>query len=202
MQGVKKRTPSHRPNSVRAITITALLLCCPWHSSSAKKRKVSDGRPTSAVVVEFRKLIREGALLNPSGWQQAARLFEGADPFPADGSIHVMSAAGIVGETQSDDSSAEVQSKWDDSYGTVDSRMRYILPKERTCGSISIYHLAKVRGTWKIKGRLTTRLAAIGPAIVYVTAVRDKTKNSVVRKNAIKTLVILKQQQGELGDRC
>ena len=189
--------------------MTMLILCLGTIAQVPK----SHGKPTELVVKQYEKFIADGALLTPESWQLAAKLFDSANPYPKNGVIFLTSTSGLIGETWSDGHQARVETKWADSYGSIDSALRY-KPIDSTGSMLTfyVYDLAltdkylndkgKVTtGTWqwKIKGPLKNRSATLRGAIRYVTKMRDKSDDPIIKKNADKTLVILRRMQHQCG---
>lgn len=166
-------------------------------------------KPTELLIKQYEKLAAEGSLLTPDGWSRASILFDRSDPYPPDGEIQLKSGPGVIGETQRSGDHAEVWTKWGDYYGTIDSYLRYKppAPKGRIMleESFSLVFVdrphggavtAGSSGQWLIKGPLHTRSADIPHAIRYVEAMRDKSNDPVIRRNADKTITDLKRFTG------
>lgn len=165
------------------------------------------GKASEVVVIQYEKLIREGALLTPQGWEKASKLFSHPSPYPKDGKILLTSTAALVGEISVNGDRATVETKWGDDYGSIDSALRY-KPIE-AAGSEPIYSIlsgdeyqlvrnvsatgnASSVGEWKIDGP-QLRHATPQSAIRYVTDMRDRSNDAVIKKNANKTLAVLQR---------
>jgi hypothetical protein len=173
-------------------------------------------KPTELVIRRYEKFIADGSLLTPEGWKRASKLFDTLDPYPRNGEIWVVSTGGLIGEDWVKGDRAQVETKWNDSFGTIDSSLRLKPPVPR--GSImmgEIFSLVFVHqpprtkgtgealeapgvGEWKIEGSHRVRTATIPVAIRYVTEMRDQSNDSNIRRNADKTIAALKR----LGHGC
>jgi hypothetical protein len=161
---------------------------------------------TELLIKRYEKLVADGSLLTPQGWARASNLFERSDAYPADGEIQLISAPGIIGETQRNGDRAKVETKWGDFYGTIDSHLRYkpITPPVRVMleesFSVVFVHQAGAKedapgdsGDWLIEGPLRTRSADIPHALRYVERMRDQSNDPTIRRNADKTVTALKR---------
>jgi hypothetical protein len=173
-------------------------------------------KPTELVIRRYEKFIADGSLLTPEGWKRASKLFDTSDPYPRNGEIWVVSTGGLVGEDWVKEDRAQVETKWNDSFGTIDSSLRLKPPD--ASGSImmgEIFSLVFIHqpsgtkgageasetaglGEWKIEGPRHVRTATVPVAIRYVTEMRDRSNDPVIRRNADKTIAALKR----LGHRC
>jgi hypothetical protein len=174
-------------------------------------------RPTELVIRRYEKLIANGALLTPEGWKRASGLFERSDPYPRDGEIQIVSTGGSVGEDWMRGDEAQVGTKWNDFYGTLDAALRYkpapdggsimmgqIFPMIRTHPELGTDERGRTTGTtrlgeWKIKCTQRVRFATIPVAIKYVEELRDQSNDSVIRENANKTIAALKKLRHGCG---
>jgi hypothetical protein len=177
------------------------------------------GKPTERVVRQYEKLIADGALLTPEGWEKTSRIFARSNPYPKDAEVLLTSQAGLIGETWVRGDRAEVERKWTDYRGSIGSDLRYkpadpaissVLPAAYdyslvfTNRHIDIEERGATRevlGTWgwKIEGPQSERWATVEKAIIYVTAMRDKSNDPAIRKNANKTIAILKRLNARCG---
>jgi hypothetical protein len=172
---------------------------------------VSNGKATERVVVRFEKFIASGAMLTPQGWSETAKLFDQSIPYPQNGKIRLSSTGGSVGEMWVKEGAAAVQTKWTDDYGEIDSTLRYIPPhlpyvtmtsyqfqlvftnKHRESGSHG-ETIKEVTGLWewKLQGPQKYRWSTVSRAIAYVATKSDESDSQIVKKNAEKTIRILK----------
>jgi hypothetical protein len=190
----------------RAIGLTLLLGVTPAIAQAPKAHP----KPTELVIKQYEKLIANGALLTPEGWKRASQLFERSDAYPRNGEIQIVSTGGLVGENWIHQDKAEVETKWDDFYGTIDAAFRFkpapyggrimmgqLFAMVRTHQQLGTDERRKTAGSahpeeWKIKGPQTLRFATIPAAIKYVEEIRDQSKDPVIRENAYKTIGALK----------
>jgi hypothetical protein len=185
-----------RTFSVRRILSVAVPLTCILAvAADAQRVSRSDGKPTSQVVVRYEELVSNGALLTPEGWEKAAALFKSATPYPACGEILIKSTGGSVGETWARDNKAEVQERWTDLFGTIDSTLRYRPPNRDASATIFIYRLAGVGQEWKFDATMNQRIATPEQALRYIGEMREKTMDPAVRANADKTSAALKKMK-------
>jgi hypothetical protein len=167
-------------------------------------------KPTEQLVRRYEKLIAAGDLLTPTGWKRASQLFEKSNPYPPSGEIYVVSTGGAVGEDWVKGDRAQVETKWDDNYGTIDSALRYkppspsgriamgqifplILTHAQPDGSGNSTPPTEPAAEWKFEGYLRIRSATIPAAIKYVKQMRDRSTDPAIRKNADRTIAALKR---------
>jgi len=173
-------------------------------------------KPTELVIRRYEKLIAKGALLTPEGWKQAARLFDRSDAYPRNGEIQIVSTGGSVGEDWMRGDEAEVGTKWNDFYGTVDAALRFEpapydgsimmgqIPMIQTHRPLGTDQRDKTTGTmgageWKINAIQRVRFATIPVAIKYLEDLRDQSQDPVIRENARKTIAALKRLRHGCG---
>lgn len=172
---------------------------------------VSNGKATELVVIRYERFVASGALLNPQGWAASAKLFDQSMPYPQNGKILLCSTGGSLGEMWVKGDQAEVETKWTDDFGEIDSTLRYIPPslphvtmtafqfrliytnKHREIGlhGETIKELTG-RQEWKLQGPQKYRWSTIPRAIAYVARRRDESDSPVIKKNAEKTIAVLK----------
>lgn len=173
---------------------------------------VSNGKATELVAIKFERFIASGAMLTPQGWTETAKLFDQSIAYPRDGKIILASTGGAVGEMRMKDGQAEVETKWTDEFGEIDSTLQYIPPrfshvtmtsfqfelvftnKHREIGSHE-ETVKEVKGPWewKMQGPLKYRWATVPRAIAYLAKKRDEPGSPTIKKNAEKTIRILKR---------
>ncbi|MGA9964280.1 MAG: hypothetical protein WBQ10_03665 [Terriglobales bacterium] len=177
----------------------------------------SNEKATERVVRQYEKLIADGALLTPEGWKKTSRIFGCSNPYPKGGEVLLTSQAGLIGENWVRGDRAEVEWKGTDFRGSIDSDLRYkpALHSSDVIPAILDYSLVftnkhidieeggstkEVLGTWewKIEGPQSERWATVERAIIYVREMRDKSDDPAIKKNANKTIAILKR----LNARC
>jgi hypothetical protein len=157
-------------------------------------------------------MINDGFLFTLPGWKKAALLFELPSPIPRDMLIYVTTRQRPFGKIQQQGNRMEFDEMWVDPLGIIDSGLRYKpSPQGELEGTIFLYRLVlsgeKWEPTadrqqpgesagaqeWKIEGALKVREVAVDAAIRCVTTMRDQASNPEIKKNADKTLAILKQ---------
>jgi hypothetical protein len=176
-------------------------------------------KPTERVVVQYEALVKSGAFLNPEGWKNAAKLYARSSPYPPDGEIALMTVGGTLGEMWLKDNRAEIETKWTDYYGTIDSSLRYKPPQSPVPVVMTsfVFHLIYTNKRlevgahgepkreetgsweWKIDDPEIKRWATVARAIEYVTQMRDNSDDPVIKKNADKTIASLKRLSKPCG---
>ena len=173
----------------------------------------SSPKPTEQVVTQYEKLVSRGALLTPSGWKTASRLFYESQAFPRDGTISLTSAAtaAMIGEMWVKGNRADVQTKWTDSFGSIDSTLRYKPVWRPPVVFMTVYDfhmiytnkhrdisangaVTETTGSWewKLEGPQKVRWTTVARAIEYLNRMRDTSDDPVIRENAEKTIAALK----------
>jgi hypothetical protein len=188
-------------------------------AASTAQTPQSSGKPTEKVVIQYEKYVQDGVFLTPGGWKLAGKLFEQSAAFPRDGSIFLMSTGGSLGENWVKDSKAEVETKWTDYFGTIDSALRYEPPKSNIHPTMTAFvfrlvytnkhrdigtngeTVREVTGPWewKIEELQIDRWTTVARAIAYVSLMRDKTDSPSMKKNADKTMVTLRRLKSACG---
>ena len=207
-------TPS--TNRLRAVASVLILMFGVMQAQTPQ----SHGKPTEKVVIEYERLVSNGALLTPKGWEKAGKLFSQSRAYPRDGEIFLMTTGGSLGEHWIHGDSAEVETKWTDFLGSIDSSLRY-KPPERdvpvtmTAFVFRLVHTNKHRDIgkngetiketigpweWKMEEPQTLRWATVDRAVEYVRMMRDKTDDLSLKHNASKTLAALKKLRPGCGN--
>ncbi len=166
------------------------------------------------VVEQFANMTRSGALMTPDGLSKASVLFTSAKPPVIGGHITIVNVQGVDSEeplkrTMRPDALdfpvATIP------MGTLDARLHYSRPPEDKFHSSEtdyIFHLILTDKYWRLgqNGSAPTlmtgtkqwridmpywRWTDVKGAIRYVTEMRDKTNDPVIKKNADETLAIL-----------
>jgi hypothetical protein len=178
-----------------------------------------NGKPTEKVVVQYEKFVGTGALLTPEGWNRAEKLYVESVAFPPNGEISLMTIGGSLGEMSLNGDRAEVETKWTDYFGTIDSALRYKQPHTEVPVSMTVYQfrlvytnkhrrIGKNGGTlkevvgpweWKIEQPGMSRWTTVDRALEYVTMMREKTEDPVIQRNAEKTISALKRLRTACG---
>jgi hypothetical protein len=196
-------------------TSVVVLLLAPTILSAQAPQ--SSGKPTELVVVEYERLVANGAFLTPEGWKKAGKLFEQSNAYPPDGEILLMGTGGNLGEDWVKGNEAQVETKWTDDLGTIDSALRFKPPNPYVTMTSYVFRLVytnkhrdigrngeTVREStgpweWKIAEPQTHRVATPVRAIEYLTLMRDKTDKPIIKKNADKTIAALKRTMNGCG---
>jgi len=167
--------------------------------------------PTERLIRRYEKLIAAGELLTPAGWKRASKLFEQSGDYPQNGEIQVVSTGGLVGEDWIHGDRAQVETKWNDDYGTIDSALRFkpplpsgsvmmgqifslvfVRPPQHDAGKTTVAS-SSTAGEWEFEGSPRARSATIPAAVKYVEKMRDQSNDPAIRKNASRTLAALKR---------
>jgi hypothetical protein len=208
-----------RPSDQSRIRIQAVVLILSVSAVAAvAQAPQSNGKATERVVRQYERLIADGAFLTPEGWKKASRIFVRSNPYPKDGEVLLTSQAGLIGENWVRGDRAEAERKWTDFRGSIDSSLRYkpAMPTIDIIPAILDYSLVftnrhvdieeggttrEVLGTWewKIEGPQSERWATVEKAIIYVTEMRDKSDDPTVKRNAKRTIAILKRLEHPCG---
>jgi hypothetical protein len=190
--------------------VLALTVSTGGTGATAQKSK-EQLKPTEQLVRRYEKLIAAGDLLTPAGWKRATQLFEKSNAYPLSGDIYVVSTGGAVGEDWVKGDRAQVETKWDDNYGTIDSALRYKPPSPS--GRIAMVQMfslvlthaqpdgsgngtpatASPASEWRFEGDLRIRSSTIPAAIKYVERMRDRSTDPAIRKNAARTIAALRR---------
>jgi hypothetical protein len=179
----------------------------------------SHGKATEQVVIQNEKLVANGAFLTPEGWERARKIYDRSVPFPRDAEISIMSTGGALGENWVKGDRAEVETKWTDYLGTIDSSLRFKPPQNGIPVTMTVYvfHLVyankhtdigangkiikEVTGTseWKIEEPPIARWTTVERAVEYVSLMGDKSNDPLIKKNADKTVANLKHLRKGCG---
>jgi hypothetical protein len=189
--------------------ILALSVACLAALAATSKKPAKQWKPTESVVREYDKFITSGALLTPEGWKRSSSLFNTSDPYPQNGEIVVEDISELMAEDWVKGDHAQVETKWDDLYGRIDSSLRYKsqfpggapMTAARLITLVCVPSTAvntemsdpRCAGEWKLEGPQRVRSATRLAAIKYVMEMRDKSTDPKIRKNADKTIEILKR---------
>ena len=198
---------------ILAVMAASLLALIPIAAQTPQ----SSGKLTENVIIRYERAVARGALLTPEGWRATEKLFAESHEFPRGGEISLMSIGGSLGETWRHDNKAEVETKWTDYFGMIDSLLRFHPPEVRATMTAYVFHLVytnkhrdigkngeiirEVTGPWewKIEDPQKVRWSTLDRAVGYVTAECAKTDDPVVKKSALKTIAALKRQGRPCG---
>ena len=164
------------------------------------------------VAEQYQRMIADGSLLTSEGWSKANEIFLHPSPPPRDKVVMVTSKRGQLDERWIKNNQAEVDEWGIYNLGRIDSKLRYEpSPKTKSDWTVYVYHLVltdkhgdhgaegqpamEVAGPreWKLDGSQSVRWATVDAAIRYVTTMRDKSTDAIVKKNAERTLSTLKR---------
>lgn len=200
-------------NVLRVVALIFCLTATPLIAQQHPPKKPL--KPTEKVVVEYQKLVSSGALLTPEGWTRASNLFSKWTPYPKDSQITLI-WPGYVGEDSVRGDKAEVESKWGDRDGSIDSKLRYH-PPEVEVMTIFVYSLvytekvqwlgkdgrvvreSKVEPGWRIEGPFKNRVATARSVIPYLEKIAQETGDPVIKSNVEKTLKTLRHRTSGCG---
>ena len=186
------------PRTLLLITLLVLLPGRP-HAKTLKK----PSKPTELVVWKYETFITQGELLSPQGWKKASRLLQRPIPYPDTGPIRIVWTPRLIGEDWVKDNRAQVESKWTEEYGSIDSKLNYH-PENFHGLAMNLYELvfidtrneldASETAThvreWRIVGP-TMRAATIEQVISYLKQRREQTDDLVTKQNATKSITSL-----------
>jgi hypothetical protein len=163
-----------------------------------------------AVVEEYWKLVAQGALLTPEGWNEAAKFFVFPSPLPRERVILVVHGDFAVWNPVVKGNSAEVMVGYR-SVGKIDPSLRFWPPNDKEAVKAGILHrlvladrhweigpdgepAKEVTGPrqWRMEKPPVVIWVTIDPAIRYLTKMRDRASDPIAKKNADKTILILK----------
>lgn len=153
-------------------------------------------KPTELVVAGYQNLMANGELLTPSGWRKATKYFEHVGPYPTDERIHLRSTDGPMWENRLSGIHAEVQTMAGD-YGTIDASLR--LKSSGEVPTMFVFSLVFSNEQWKITGEPRERWATIDAAIAYITRIRGRSTDPVVKRNGYQTLLTLRRLKRSCG---
>jgi hypothetical protein len=194
--------------------LVAVLLASVFAGGAAAQSPSNPYEKPLEVVEQFANMTRAGTLMTPDGLSKASLLFTSAKPPVINDHITVVNVQGLDGEEPLKRSArpdaldflvAAIP------HGTVDAKLRYSPPpddKYHSFESEYIFHIILTDKYWRLgpNGSAPTlvtgtkqwridmpywRWTDVRGAIRYVTQMRDKTNNPVIKKNADKTLAIL-----------
>lgn len=192
------------------IRVVALIICLTALNVIAQQRPAKKPpKPTEEVVLKYQKLVTTGAFLSPEGWKRAGKLFSRSAPYPGHSEIFLI-AVGYVGEDWQRGTQAQVESKWGDNDGSIDSKLRYHPPQNHhmTIFTYSLIYtdrhefldkngatirVENIAPGWRIKGPQKVRIATIKSVIPYLENAAAESSDPAAKANAAKTLKILRK---------
>lgn len=181
----------------RTISILVVAIC------AAVARAQSGSAAPTQVVEAFLKFETQGGRLTPGGWQKGNSFFSRPVESPKKMSVVLASKNYSVDEISVTGIKAEVNTGYDE-LGRIDPELRFTPPDPRYMKHGVLLHLvrnevppeshadAKSSG-WKIDDPPGFLFLFPDAAVRYVDHVRTDTKDPQIRKNAEKTIAILKR---------
>jgi len=183
-------------NQLIAITVVfAISVVAP----SMAQAPAGDAKTPRQVVEDFLAMETRGGRLTPEGWAKADEFFAHPVPVPHEKRVVVISKHYSVYETSVNGDRAEVYNDYED-LGRIDSELRYTAASPGLLKTTATYHLVRTHPSdssseWKITEPATTLWLNTEAAATYVAESRDKTSSPAFKKNADRTLVILRRHQ-------
>jgi len=190
----------------------AVIVCVLPTGGQAPKHRL---KPTEAAIRHYEKLILAGDLVTPEGWERVSQLFISAEPYPQNGEIQVeWTGTNVMGEEWNNGSRAQVDTKWNDYYGTIDSNLRFKSEFSTAIPMVESFTLVFVprrsdgnahaasdagQGQWKIDTPLKFRIADLPVAITYLERMRDQTTEPTLRRNAERSIKALRRRRNGCG---
>jgi hypothetical protein len=118
-----------------------------------------------------------------------------------------------MGEEWNNGSRAQVNTKWNDYYGTIDSNLRFNSEFSSALPMVEIFTLVFIprrsdgnayaasdaEGQWRIETPLKLRIADLPVAIHYLAKMRDQTTDPTLRRNAEKSINALTRHRNGCG---
>jgi hypothetical protein len=181
--------PALRENATGTLAVLRRL------ASPSAPGQGSPPKTAAAVVTDFRRMDAEGMQLIPDGWQAIAAMFTQPGSARLE-KIGVLSREGLSYASIADDNTAGVRSTI--TYvGWVDVKSGRLEPPSDGVMLLHDFSLVLTNpGTspaWKIEGPVPAPSVTVTTAIQYLARLRANTADAGVRKNADRTLAILKK---------
>jgi hypothetical protein len=192
--------------------LASCVMLFPRTKFSARQPEAPDSTPEE-VVKHLCTVDANGTRLTPKGWQEASELFLHPQPFPAALAIRI--ARGVCANMAAEDVGAEVLVGVDYlGLGRLDASMHFTWAAHPNSGPMKwryFYTLVssdahrkfapgggapagnKGPAKWKIKTFQPEPIVSVDAATQYVTGVLKGTKDPVVKRNAERTLAILRK---------
>jgi len=196
------------------LTVAAVLLSV--KVCAIPQKSTNQTRSPSSVVEDFIKLELEGTRLAPQGWHKTSAFFVRSGPPPANLNILIVSDRHELSERRISSAETLIDLNFDHLYGSLDSSLHFVqepdfapngaIIKNGLSASFRLvladrYSELESNGqaskevtaapTWRIDPFRAGVLLDLRAAIRYVTEMRGKATDPVVRKNADTTLAIL-----------
>lgn len=183
--------PVIKANASKALGALGRLAPDPPAPHPANARKTA-----AAVVGDFCKMDADGKLLTSNGRRDIAALFAQPGPMRPE-KIRVVAKYSLSYASIADDNTAGVRAMYT-FLGSLDTSGRFE-PESAGPMEIKDFSLVLAGGSssaspiWKLDGPVPAPSVTVATAVRYVTELRDSTKDPAVRRNADRTLAILKR---------
>jgi hypothetical protein len=180
--------PALRENATRTLAALGRLV------TPGAPGQGSPEKTAAAVVTDFRRMDAEGMQLIPEGWQAIAAVFTQPGSAQLE-KMAVLSNEGLSYASIADDNTAGVRSL-SSVLGWVDVKTGRL---EVPSGHMWLHDFSLVMTdpstspAWKIEGPVPAPCVTVATAIRYVTRLLATTEDAGVRKNAGRTLAVLKR---------
>jgi hypothetical protein len=189
----------------RSVVVMIMFLAISMRAQSPSGSQI---RPPSETLREFCEMDAEGKQLRPDGWYELAAMFVHPREFPGEASVIVIKDF-VVSDAKLTGNKAQLYVEYTE-LGIIDPSFR-LEPPPFTRIMRDLYSLVLTDTQWVVKPNSVAATEVKGPlkwmiedpqrtphitretAIRYVSDLRDKTHDPLVKKNAIKTLEKLKQ---------
>jgi hypothetical protein len=118
---------------MRNPALLVLLAASVLLGAAGAQPKPSRPTPTKQLVHRYEKMIAAGDLLSPQGWARAMQLYAKSKPYPANSEILLRTVGDVrtLGDTKVENGRAEVETKWTDYLGKINSELLYIPPERQ-----------------------------------------------------------------------
>jgi hypothetical protein len=190
-----------------SLVLSTAVMTCILATGNAVAQASGEGtKGPKQVVEEFLAMETNGGRLTPEGWRQADAFFARPAPEPSRRHIVVISPNYSVYETWTKGDQAQVYNDCEGP-GQIDTALRYTPPESGVLKTTGVYRLVRtqegvsptstIRSTeWKIEEPPTFLWLNKETAVRYVAEMRDKTSGPLVKKNADRTLAVLRRHHG------
>lgn len=186
----------------------ALVVAISAVSLSAQHSTISQNSPKQ-VIDQFLKMVISGELQTSHGWKKADALFAHPRPMPDGKPVVVIGEDYSVRETRVAGNHAEVIVTYRE-LGEIDSSLHYSPPEASSRRLVAQYDLiltskgtsvtagtAEATGArqWRIENLQRVVWMGLAAAVRYVTEIRDKSTDPLIKRNASITLMELRKFQ-------
>jgi hypothetical protein len=189
----------------RSVVVMIMFLAISMRAQSPSGSQI---RPPSETLREFCKMDAEGKQLRPDGWYELAAMFVHPRESPGEASVIVIKDF-VVSDAKLTGNKAQLYVEYTE-LGIIDPSFR-LEPPPFTRIMRDLYSLVLTDTQWvvkpgslvasEVKGPLEWKIedyqriphVSIEAAMRYVTELRDKTRDPLIKKNAIESLAKLKK---------